>query len=66
MAKGRRVAIVFIVFFSLWKASEAQDSSNHEQRVRDMVNFLEYLINTVGSQETTTRDKDVIINQSYN
>lgn len=34
-------------------------------KVEDQVRFLEYLLNTIGSAETTARDKDVIIRESY-
>lgn len=34
-------------------------------KVEDQVRFLEYLLNTVGSAETSPRDKDVIIRESY-
>lgn len=35
------------------------------QKVDDQVRFLEYFLNTVGSSETNSRDKDVIIRESY-
>ena len=35
------------------------------QKVDDQVQFLEYFFNTVGSQSTPARDKDVIIRESY-
>lgn len=34
-------------------------------KVEDQVRFLEYLLNTIGNQETSSRDKDVIIRESY-
>lgn len=34
-------------------------------KVEDQVRFLEYLLNTVGNAETSPRDKDVIIRESY-
>jgi len=34
-------------------------------KVEDQVRFLEYLLNTIGNQETSPRDKDVIIRESY-
>jgi hypothetical protein len=34
-------------------------------KVEDQIRFLEYLLNTIGSSETSTRDKDVIIRESY-
>lgn len=41
------------------------DPAKHEQKVRDMVAFLEYVLNTLGSRETSARDKDVLIRESY-
>ena len=47
-------------------AQEAKaDTKKHEQKVRDMVAFLEYVLNTVGSGMTSARDKDVLITESY-
>ena len=47
-------------------AQEAKtDTKKHEQKVRDMVAFLEYVLNTVGSGTTSARDKDVLISESY-
>lgn len=34
-------------------------------KVEDQVRFLEFLLNTVGSAETSARDKDVVIRESY-
>jgi hypothetical protein len=34
-------------------------------KVEDQIRFLEYLLNTIGSNQTTARDKDVIIRESY-
>ena len=39
--------------------------TNQKEKVRDMVKFLEYLLNTLGNAGTATRDKDVIITESY-
>lgn len=37
----------------------------HEQEVKDMVKFLEYVLNTLGSSASSTRDKDVLVTESY-
>ena len=37
----------------------------HEQKVKDMVAFLEYVLNTIGNSATSARDKDVLITESY-
>ena len=36
-----------------------------EKRVRDIVAFLQYLLNAVGSSSTTARDKEVVVTESY-
>jgi Leucine-rich repeat (LRR) protein len=37
----------------------------HKSRVRDLVEFLEFALNTIGNSKTPTRDKNIIISQSY-
>src|SRR6187402_711769 len=37
----------------------------HEQEVRDIVKFLEYILNTLGGSESSARDKDVLVTESY-
>lgn len=44
---------------------QAVDTIRDEKKVRDMVAFLEYMLNTLGSAETSSRDKDVLITESY-
>ncbi|TDQ19601.1 hypothetical protein DFQ04_1425 [Algoriphagus boseongensis] len=34
-------------------------------KVEDQIQFLEFLLNTLGNKETSARDKDVIIRESY-
>lgn len=34
-------------------------------KVKNMVGFLEYMLNTLGSEKTSSRDKDVLITESY-
>ncbi len=41
------------------------EMESHKSRVRDLVEFLEFAFNTIGSSNTPTRDKNIIINQSY-
>ena len=38
---------------------------SHKSRVRDLVEFLEFALNTIGNSKTLTRDKNIIISQSY-
>jgi Leucine-rich repeat (LRR) protein len=47
------------------KPDTKKPASNHEAQVREMISFLEYLLNTLGSASTSTRDKDVVITESY-
>lgn len=41
------------------------DVAADEKKVRDIVAFLEYMLNTLGSSGTPTRDKEVLITESY-
>ncbi|UII21133.1 leucine-rich repeat domain-containing protein [Fulvivirga ligni] len=52
------------ISFSQQKVEEEQ-VEQYEEKVTEIVNFLEYVLNTLGDQSTSARDKDVIINQSY-
>src|SRR5512145_324759 len=38
---------------------------NYREQIRRLMGFLEFSLNTLGSSETTTRDKEVIITESY-
>ncbi|WP_209331707.1 leucine-rich repeat domain-containing protein [Lunatimonas salinarum] len=42
-----------------------QEIKDLAQEVEEQVRFLQYLLNTVGSEESLARDKDVIIRESY-
>lgn len=37
----------------------------HKERVRDLIDFLEFSLNTIGNSATPTRDKNTVINESY-
>ncbi len=41
------------------------NASGDEKRVRDIVAFLEFVLNTLGSESTPARDKEVVITESY-
>ncbi len=43
----------------------AKSNSQNEEKVRDLVAFFQLLLNTLGSNETSARDKDIVITQSY-
>lgn len=62
---------ILSAFFILMAVAGAEaqqskaDVKKHEQKVRDMVAFLEYVLNNIGSSTTSARDKDVLITESY-
>jgi hypothetical protein len=41
------------------------DVAEDEKKVRSMVAFLEYMLNTLGNSSTSVRDKEVLVTQSY-
>lgn len=41
------------------------DPVEDEKRVKDMISFLTYMLNTLGSSNTSARDKEVLITESY-
>ncbi|WP_026956922.1 leucine-rich repeat domain-containing protein [Algoriphagus vanfongensis] len=47
------------------KGYTKEEIKDFSSKVEDQVRFLEYLLNTVGSSQTSARDKDVIIRESY-
>lgn len=70
------VSLVFMVAFSaLSQRSKPQKSakkpateaatSGNEEKVKDLVAFMQLLLNTLGSSETSARDKEVVITESY-
>ena len=46
-------------------AVQKPDVVADEKKVRDIISFLEYMLNTLGSSSTSTRDKEVLITESY-
>jgi Leucine-rich repeat (LRR) protein len=41
------------------------DKAEDEKKVRDMISFLEFMLNTLGNSSTPVRDKEVLITESY-
>lgn len=41
------------------------EGSGDEKRVRDIVAFLEFVLNTLGAHDTPARDKEVVVTESY-
>ena len=46
-------------------AAPPSNAADDEKKVRDMVAFLEYMLNTLGSSGTSARDKEVLVRESY-
>jgi hypothetical protein len=42
-----------------------QNIENYREQIRRLVGFLEFSLNTLGSPETSTKEKEIIINESY-
>ncbi|MFC4872652.1 leucine-rich repeat domain-containing protein [Negadavirga shengliensis] len=61
--------VFFLAQFTVWAQDlggySKQEIKDFSQQVEDQVRFLQYFLNTVGSGETSARDKDVIIRESY-
>lgn len=60
----RIVTIFFMVALS-FSATAQKSKSEDEAKVKDIIAFLEYVLNTLGSSSTSARDKDVLIKESY-
>ncbi|MEQ8688162.1 MAG: leucine-rich repeat domain-containing protein [Imperialibacter sp.] len=68
-----RYAVVFLLvgaFSTTGVFSQAvnlnqDDLKIYEQKSKDLVSFLQFMLNTVGDQTTSARDKEVIISESY-
>lgn len=65
-----RFHLVFILLFSFVFSLKAQKNKKETdslelERVKNMVSFFEYMLNTLGSDKTSARDKDVLITESY-
>lgn len=45
--------------------SSGQTPSQNEEKVKDVVAFLQLLLNTLGSNSTSARDKEIVITESY-
>lgn len=73
----RLVFIIPILFFGLFfheniRAQKAEDNSidtaqiaNYREQIKRLMGFLEFSLNTLGDPETSTKEKEIIINESY-
>lgn len=59
--------VTFLLALSTGFYSQAQDASDstNYQEVESLLDFYEYMLNSIGSKKTSTRDKEVIITESY-
>lgn len=64
---SRLVCFLLLFAFSVsgFGQKKKTETVKHEQEVRQMVDFLEFMLNTLGSRDTPNRDKDVVINESF-
>jgi len=44
---------------------EPKSTTGDDRKVRDMVAFLQYMLNTLGSSDTPPADKDILVTESY-
>ena len=65
-----KLTVYILGFVFAWVPLQAQEEATdsisvNEQKARDLIEFLEFSLNTIGSSGTAPREKDVIITQSY-
>ncbi|MCA6075493.1 leucine-rich repeat domain-containing protein [Fulvivirga sedimenti] len=61
--KNKFLLLAFMLLIGPLTPIMAQEEE--EQKIRDIVSFLEYMLNTLGDPQTSARDKDVIVTESY-
>lgn len=47
------------------QANQAEELAAYQKQATQLIGFMEFAFNTIGSSKTEYREKDVIINQSY-
>ena len=60
--------LVIILLLSVPLSGYSQSTKidpKHEKNVRDMVRFLQYMLNTLGDEKTPAQDKEILITESY-
>src|SRR5690606_19919898 len=72
MVRNKLILFSLIGFVSIFSVNAQELGSytkeevkDFSQKVEDQIRFLEYFLNTVGSESTSASDKDVIIRDSY-
>ncbi len=54
------------VLFAQQGDLSTEEVEEYKEQAKQMVSFLQYMMNTLGSDDATTQQKETIINQSYN
>ncbi len=59
--------LILFIFYSSLHAQKSQPLADSPEldKVKNMVGFLEYMLNTLGSEKTSVRDKEVLVTESY-
>ena len=67
MASKLRLLLIFLFFLSvnLGYSQSPEKEAAQRQEVEGLVNFYKYILNTLGDSQSSQRNKDVIITQSY-
>lgn len=71
IVKAIFISFFFGLFITAFPASSQEkeknnvELENYKKEAGQLVSFLEYTLNTLGSAEVTAKEKDVIINESY-
>jgi len=66
------IIILFFAGFVITFPANSQDTEDEKKELdsyrneaRQLISFLEFTVNTIGSEEVSAKEKDVIINESY-
>lgn len=67
------IVILFIIgFFAVTLPANSQDKEdekkeldNYRNEAKQLISFLEFAVNTIGDEDISAKEKDVIINESY-
>lgn len=59
------LALLLAACSTLYAQAKKHDTQADEAKVRDMVAYLSYFLNTIGNDSASESDKDILITQSY-
>lgn len=67
MKAANAIAVLLLVLCASTVSGQQAKSEikQHEQEVKDIIKFLEFILNTLGSSESSARDKDVLVTESF-